>query len=118
MILQTIHICLIVALLGCIGRDMLEAQFHCIAKILNNLAASPSASANASVQAIGLWYITVNAASNMGNLVQSDFGKQSLKPLAETMNCTLEELRWYYVAPGITSSECLFQMLPHHLRRR
>jgi hypothetical protein len=68
-ILQAICIGLIIALLGCVGCDMPEAQFHCIAKILNDSAASASASADASVQAIGLWHIMVNAASNMGNLI-------------------------------------------------
>ena len=76
-ILQSVCIGLIVALSGCVGRDMPEAQFHRIAEILNDSAAS--ASADASVHAIGLRYITVNAASNMGNLIRSDFNERSLK---------------------------------------
>ena len=64
---QSVCIGLIIALLGCPRCDIPEAQFHRISKILNNSAAS--ASADTSVHTIGLWHITVNAASNMGNLI-------------------------------------------------
>ena len=76
-ILQSVCIGMIVALLGCVGRDMPEAQFHRIAEILNDSAAS--ASADASFHAIGLRHIAVNAASNMGNLIRSDYGERSLE---------------------------------------
>ncbi len=76
-ILQSACIGLIDALLGCIGPNTPEAHSYCIAKILNNLAASTSVAAL--VHAIGLQHITVKVASNMGNLIGLDFGKQSLK---------------------------------------
>jgi hypothetical protein len=147
-ILQSVCIGLIVALSGCVGRDMPEAQFRRIAEVLNDSA--ESASADASVHAIGLRHITVNAASSLGDLIRSDFGERSLKvclvsrlrsfpamifrqrqritvaqspfysiaqPLAETINRTLEESSWYYIAPGISSLECLFQTLPNHLKK-
>jgi hypothetical protein len=76
-ILQSFCIGLIDALLGCVRPNMPEAHFHCIAKILNNLEASTSVAAL--VHAIGLQHITVKVATNMGNLIGSDFGKQSLK---------------------------------------
>ena len=39
------------------------------------------------------------------------------QPLAETINRTLEESSWYYVAPGTSSLECMFQTLPNHLKK-
>jgi hypothetical protein len=75
--LQSVCIGLIDALSGCVGPDTPEAHFHCIAEILNNLAAPTSVTAL--VHAIGLQHITVKVTSNMGNLIGSDFGEQSLK---------------------------------------
>jgi hypothetical protein len=39
------------------------------------------------------------------------------QPLAETINRTLEESSWYYIAPGISSLECLMQAQPNHLKK-
>jgi hypothetical protein len=37
--------------------------------------------------------------------------------LTKTMYPNLEESSWYYIAPGISSLECLVQMLPVFLKK-
>ncbi len=76
-LLRSVCIGLINALPGFVMRDMSEAQFSRIAKILNDSAVL-SASFDASVHEVRLQQITVSAASNMGNLIRSNFGERSL----------------------------------------